>query len=105
MPLLRLADVGVFPRGLAVEQVFTRPHLVAVEVLSPEVRQPKVQESIEDDLAFRISKIWIIDPAMRIGCDASDRGWIRNGRFAVPGAPIHIDLRDRFDALDEAEQE
>jgi Uma2 family endonuclease len=35
---VRLPDVSVFSRDLPIEQVFTRPQLIAVEVLSPEDR-------------------------------------------------------------------
>jgi hypothetical protein len=36
---VRLPNVSVFPRDLLIEQVFTRPQLIAIEVLSPEDRQ------------------------------------------------------------------
>jgi len=32
----RLPDVSVFSRELPIEQIFTRPQLIAIEVLSPE---------------------------------------------------------------------
>src|ERR1035437_6356102 len=39
---IRIPDVSIFSREIPVEQVFTRPQLVAIEVLSPEDRHSRV---------------------------------------------------------------
>ena len=49
---IRLPDVSVFQRSVPVEQVFTRPQLIAIEVLSPEDRRSKVDEKIADYRRF-----------------------------------------------------
>jgi Uma2 family endonuclease len=100
---VRIPDVSIFSRSLPVEQVFTRPQLVAIEVLSPEDRQSKMQERIDDYRAFRIPNIWIIDPAKRIGWDCSDGNWTRCGQFSAVGTAIVLDLGALFTLLEELE--
>jgi Uma2 family endonuclease len=101
---VRIPDVSIFSRELPVEQVFTRPQLVAIEVLSPEDRHSKVQEKIDDFRAFRIANIWIVDPVKRIGWDCSDGNWTRKDRFEIKGTPICLVLQSLFDGLDESEE-
>jgi Uma2 family endonuclease len=100
---VRIPDVSVWPRSARVEPVFTHPQLIAVEVLSPEDRQSKVQEKIEDYRQFKVPHIWVIDPVKRSGWDCSDGNWLRKNRFEVAGAPIYLDLDDLFRELDAAE--
>jgi Uma2 family endonuclease len=101
---VRIPDVSIFLRELPVEQIFTRPQLVAIEVLSPEDRHSKVQEKIDDYRGFRIPHIWIVDPAKRIGWDCSDGNWTRRDQFGVPGAAIALDLQVLFRDLDLSEE-
>lgn len=96
---VRIPDVSVFARSLPIEQVFTQPQRVAIEVLSPEDRHCKVQEKIDEYRDFQIPNIWIIDPVKRIGWDCSDVNWIRKDRFVVKGSAIYLDLHE----LDAAE--
>jgi Uma2 family endonuclease len=42
---VRLPDVSVFSREIPIEQVFTRPQLIAIEILSPEDRHYRIAES------------------------------------------------------------
>ncbi len=101
---VRIPDVSVFSRELPVEQVFTRPQLVAIEVLSPEDRHSRMQERIDDYRAFRISNIWVVDPAKRIGWDCSDGNWTRKDRFGIAATPAYLDLKEMFAQLEEAER-
>ncbi|HEY2858344.1 MAG TPA: Uma2 family endonuclease [Terracidiphilus sp.] len=100
---VRIPDVSVFPRGVPVEPVFSHPQLIVIEVLSPEDRQSRMQQKIEDYRRFQVPHIWIVDPARRIGWDCSDGNWMRKSRFEVGGSPIHLDLAELFRDLDEAE--
>jgi Uma2 family endonuclease len=100
---IRIPDVSVWRRDVPVQPVFDQPQLVAVEVLSPEDRQSRVQEKIEDYRAFQVPNIWIVDPIKRIGWDCSDGNWTRKERFEVAGSPIYLDLPELFKELDEAE--
>lgn len=103
MTRVRIPDVSVFSRDLPIEQFFTRPQLIAVEVLSPEDRHSRMQEKIQDYIAFQVPNIWIVDPKGRIGWDCSDGNWIRRERFKVADSPIYLSLDELFRELDEAE--
>jgi len=100
---VRIPDVSVWHRDVPVQPVFDQPQLIAVEVLSPEDRQSRVQEKIEDYRRFLVPNIWIVDPIKRLGWDCSDGNWIRKERFEVAGSPIYLDLCELFKDLDAAE--
>ena len=100
---VRVPDVSVWARTVPVEPVFSLPQLIVVEVLSPEDRHSKVQEKVEDYRRFQVPHIWVVDPLQRMGWDCSDGNWMRTGRFAVDGSPIHLDLEQFFRELDAAE--
>jgi Uma2 family endonuclease len=51
---VRIPDVSIFSRELPVEQVFTRPQLIAIEVLSPEDRHSRIDKKIRDYLDFGV---------------------------------------------------
>jgi Uma2 family endonuclease len=101
---VRLPDVSVFSRDLAIEQVYTRPQLIAIEVLSPEDRQSKVQEKIADYMDFGVANIWVIDPKKRIGWDCTNGDWIRKGRFEVEASAIYLSLDELFRQVDAKEE-
>jgi Uma2 family endonuclease len=100
---VRIPDVSVWARQVPVEPVFSQPQWIAVEVLSPEDRQAKMQERIEDFRQFGVANIWIIDPAKRLGWDCSDGNWTAKSRFELAGAPVYLDLDELFRELDAAE--
>lgn len=87
---VRIPDVSVWPKTVTPEPVFTVPQLIAVEILSPEDRQSRMQDRIEDYRRFAIPHIWIIDPVRRVGWDCSSGNWIQTESFEVPGSPIHL---------------
>jgi Uma2 family endonuclease len=100
---VRIPDVSVFARDLPIEQVFTRPQLIAIEVLSPEDRHSRMDKKIRNYLDFGVRHVWVVDPATRIGWDCSDGNWVRKERFEVVGGPIYLSLTELFVELDEAE--
>lgn len=101
---VRLTDVSVFKRDLPIEQVYTRPQLIAIEVLSPEDRQSKVQEKIADYIDFGVTNIWVIDPKKRIGWDCTSGDWIRKERFEVAVSAIYPSLNELFRQVDAKEE-
>jgi Uma2 family endonuclease len=100
---VRIPDVSVFSRDLPVEQVFTRPQLIAVEVLSPEDRHARVQEKIDDYRTFGVPHIWVVDPKTRAGWDCSTGNWLRQESFEVAGSPVYLSLAELFRELDASE--
>jgi Uma2 family endonuclease len=100
---VRIPDVSVWARDVPVQPVFSEPQIIAIEVLSPEDRQARVQERIEDFRQFGIPHIWIVDPAKRRGWNCSDGNWIVKNRFELADSPIYLDLEELFKELDKAE--
>lgn len=84
---VRIPDVSVFPRDLPVERVFTRPQLIAIEVLSPEDRHSRMDKKIRNCLDFGVPNVWVVDPSTGTGWDCSDANWLRKERFEIPGTP------------------
>jgi Uma2 family endonuclease len=58
----RVPDVAVFRREQKIEQIFTAPPLIIVEVLSPEDRLRKTFDRCDDYRRFGVGNIWIADP-------------------------------------------
>ncbi|MGA7234047.1 MAG: Uma2 family endonuclease [Bryobacteraceae bacterium] len=58
----RVPNVAVFRREQKIEQIFTTPPLIIVEVLSPEDRLHKVFDRCEDYRRFGAENIWIVSP-------------------------------------------
>ena len=82
-----------------VEQIFTEPQLIAIEVLSPEDRKTRMQERLDDYRNFGIPNIWVIDPRRKIGWNCSSGEWIETERFAVDGWDITLSLPEFFAQL------
>ena len=97
---VRLPDVSVFSRDLPIEQVFTRPQLIAVEVLSPEDRHSKIDEKIQDYIKFGVQNVWVIDPKRRIGWDCSTGNWVRADQFTAKDTTIYLSLSELFASID-----
>ena len=97
---VRIPDVSVFRRDLPLEQVFTYPQLIAIEVLSPEDRQSRLQQRIQDFIDFGVENIWVIDPKKRLGWDCGDGNWTRKERFEVAGSAIYLSVDELFARID-----
>ena len=84
------------------EQVSITPHLLCVEVLSPEDRLSKITRVLEDFAARGVQNLWIIDPVDRIAYIYQPGGKLQlvNDRLIIPETPIYLDLPNLFAALD-----
>jgi Uma2 family endonuclease len=101
----RIPDVAVFPRDQPIEQVFTRPHLIAIEIISPSDRHSEMQKKIQDYIDFGIRHIWYFDPEERAGWNCSDGNWTRQEVFSFQNGSIEgrLDLNELFRKLDARE--
>lgn len=100
---VRIPDVTVAMDDSAMrEQVRATPPLVAIEVLSPEDRIPRLTQRLHDFFVMGIPNIWVLDPADRTASTYSgqvlQRVW--GDRISVPNSPIYVDLPAIFSALD-----
>jgi Uma2 family endonuclease len=98
---VRIPDVCVFSRDVPIEQVFTKPQLIAIEVLSPEDRHSRVESRLSNFRSFGVPNIWVVDPATRVGWDCSDGNWVRKERLEVANSPIYLSLPELFRQIDE----
>jgi len=93
----RVPDVCVLAGGKPDEQIFTRPPMFCIEILSPEDTMSRMQERISDYLAFGVSHVWVPDPRTKRAYDYTAGGMheskdgvlrIDNSQIAVPLAEI-----------------
>jgi len=91
----------VFSREAPIEQVFARPQLIAIEVLSPEDRRSRIEARMNNLREFGVPNLWVVDPATRSGWDLSDGNWVNKERFEVAGSPIYLSLPELFAKIDE----
>jgi Uma2 family endonuclease len=98
---VRIPDVSVFSRDTPIEQVFTRPQLIAIEVLSPEDRHSRIDERLRNFASFGVPNLWVVNPETRAGWDCSDGNWVRKERLEVPNSPIYLSIPELFAKIDE----
>lgn len=96
---VRVADVAVIAEDTARDEAIDSPPVAVIEVLSPEDRNPRHTERIEDYRRMGIKSIWVVDPAARKGFDCSSGSWVETEHFAAPEGPVHIDLPAFFAAV------
>ncbi len=60
----RVPDICLMA-GRPDQQIFTRPPLVVIEVLSPEDRKSRTEARIEDYLSIGVRYVWVINPKTR----------------------------------------
>jgi Uma2 family endonuclease len=72
---VRIPDVCVFSRDVPIEQVFTKPQLIAVEVLSPEDRHSRVDARLKNFRELR--------GAEPVGCGPGDAHWLGLQRWEL----------------------
>ncbi|MGH9606186.1 MAG: Uma2 family endonuclease [Terracidiphilus sp.] len=101
----RVPDLSVLRADAPREQIISHPQLIAIEILSPEDRWSRLQEKIDDYLAFGVENIWVLDPETRKAWTVDREGRAhpaQKGELTVPGTPIHVALCEVFAELDRA---
>jgi Uma2 family endonuclease len=98
---VRIPDVSVFSRDVPIEQVFTHPQLIAIEVLSPEDSHARIEARMSNFRSFGVPNLWVVDPETRVGWDCSDGDWVRKDRFEVANSPIYLSLPELIAKIDE----
>ena len=85
------------------EQVSLTPHLLCVEVLSPEDRLSRTTKVLDDFAGMGVENLWIVDPIERVGYIYQPGGRLQivTDRLAIPTTPIYLDLPSLFAARDE----
>jgi Uma2 family endonuclease len=98
----RCPDLSVLHAEAPRERIITHPPLIAIEILSPEDRLSRMQDKIEDYLAFGVKNVWILDPETRRAWTAHAEGLhlVQTGELTVPETPIRVVLSELFAELD-----
>lgn len=94
--------MSAFSREIPIEQIFTRPQLIAIEILSREDRDRhyRITKKIKDYIKFGVPNIWIVDSKTREWWDCSNGDWIRTERFEAANAPMYMSLTELFATID-----
>ena len=61
----RIPDIGVWLPGDIGKRIPTVPPFLAIEILSPEDRWPRMHTKIQEYLGYGVEWIWVIDPEER----------------------------------------
>ncbi len=98
----RVPDICVISRRQQIEQVFTEPPLLCIEILSKDDTLRSMQERIDDYRAFGVPNIWVLDPVQRRAyvCNDGDFREPENKTLTIDLSPIRIPLQDLFADLD-----
>ncbi len=97
----RIPDVCVATAERPMEQIFRKPPLLVIEILSPEDRVSAMQNRIDDYLAFGVVNIWVIDPKVRRAFVSSRQGWLESADLILrtTGGVIVLPLPEIFAQL------
>ena len=94
----RVPDLCVVAGPAPDEQVFTRPPFLCIEILSPEDRMDRMQERIDDYLAFGVEYVWVLNPRTRKAWSYTSEGMTeaRDGVLRTENPPIVLPLSEVF---------
>jgi Uma2 family endonuclease len=70
----RVPDICVVCGPRPVEQIFTTPPFICIEILSKDDTMTQMQERIDDYLNFGVGHVWLIDPRTRRAYDFTGEG-------------------------------
>jgi len=91
----KLPDVCIVPGPRPTTPIFDQPPLVAIEILSPEDRPLRVDQTIAEWLEFGVGYVWVLDPETleSILHTAHGRLPVTDATLRIPCTPIEISLR------------
>ena len=93
----RIPDISIVLPPSHKEPIFTAPPSIAIEILSPDDTLTKLQERLDDYLAFGVANVWVIDPGKRRGWNITRAGHLEaldgvlrsaSGNVAMPIAEV-----------------
>lgn len=92
----RVPDISVVLGPKPTTRIIVSPPLLCIEILSPEDRMSKMQERVDDYLAFGVPCVWVIDPGPRRGFVYTAEGMreAKDGILRVADTPISVPLAD-----------
>lgn len=94
----RVPDVCVVAGEKPVEQVFTAPPFICIEILSPDDRMSRMQVRVDDYLAFGVPYIWILDPSSHKAWRCTHEGLLEVKELRTENPEILVPVRDLFES-------
>ena len=88
----RVPDICVVTAPEPDEQIFTRPPLICIEVLSPEDRLAAMQQKVQDYIAMGVPYVWIVDPFNFKAYRCTSAGLYEVAELRVENSPIVVPL-------------
>jgi len=100
----RIPDVCVLRLDAPADDILAHPPLIAIEILSPEDRFPRITAKAIEYREFGIEHVWIVDPRQRKVFRGTEDGLaeIEGGVLQVDGTPILVQASELFAKLDRA---
>jgi Uma2 family endonuclease len=94
----RVPDICVFLGQEPDEQIFTSPPFLCIEILSPEDRMSRMQQRIDDYVAFGVRYVWVVDPQTRKAWIYTSEGSreVRDGMLRTENPEILVPLETVF---------
>ncbi len=94
----RVPDLCVVKGGKPAEQIFTKPPMLCVEILSPEDTMSRMLERVEDYLAFGVAHVWVLDPRTKRAYDYTAAGMreVKDGVLRAGDRHIAVPLAEIF---------
>jgi Uma2 family endonuclease len=98
----RVPDICVIANPGPRERIITKPPFVCIEILSRKDTPKRVQESINDYLAFDVAYVWVINPRTRQAFVHTAAGSFeaKDGILRTENPEIVVPLAEVFDAID-----
>jgi Uma2 family endonuclease len=98
----RIPDVCVIDWNQPIEQVFTSPPLICIEVLSKDDSLRSIRQRVDDYLSFGVPHVWILDPVLRKAYVCTPTGFQEpdGGVLEAAGSSIRVPLSEVFAELD-----
>lgn len=93
----RIPDVCIILGREEQEPILRKPPFICIEVLSSEDRLSRIQERINDYLAFGVPNVWLVDPRSRKGHDCTPQGMIETAVFRTENPEIVVPLDAVFE--------
>jgi len=93
----RVPDVCV-TLGVPDEQIFTKPPLICIEILSPDDRPPRLLQRVNDYLKMGVPYVWVLDPQTREAWIWTTGGMQQVNELRTENPAICVPLVELFEA-------
>jgi len=94
----RVPEVCVVAGKEPSEQIFTKPPVLCIEILSPHDTMTRMQERIDDYLNFGVPHVWLLDPRTKRAYDYTASGMYecKDGVLRMDNPKIAVPLSEIF---------